>query len=68
MTGELPPVAGGAIVDRELDAQARQCIAERLGHGRRQIVNAYLGSSAVMRSKAEANQDTQRRDEQGDQA
>ena len=52
MTGELPPVAGGGDVDRELDAQARQCIAERLGHGRRQIVSAYLGSSAVMRSKA----------------
>jgi len=68
MTGELPPVAGGGLVDRELDAQARQCIAERLGHGRRQIVSAYLGSRPATHPKAEAHQDTQRRDEQGDQA
>jgi hypothetical protein len=68
MTGELPPVAGGGPVDRELDVQARQCIAERLGHGRRQIVNAYLGSRSATRPKAQADQDTQRQDEQGDQA
>jgi hypothetical protein len=68
MTGELPPVAGGGLVDRELDVQARQCIAERLGHGRRQIVNAYLGSRSATRPKAEADQETQRQDEQGDQA
>ncbi len=68
MTGELPPVAGVAIVDRELDAQARQCIAERLGHGRRQIVNAYLGSRSATRPKVEADQETQRLDEHGDQA
>jgi integrase len=68
MTGELPPVAGVAIVDRELDAQDRQCIAERLGHGRRQIVNAYLGSRSATRPKVEADQETQRLDEQGDQA
>lgn len=68
MTGELPPVAGGGAVERELDAQARHCIAERLGHGRRQIVNAYLGSRSATRPKAEADQETQRQDEQGDQA
>jgi hypothetical protein len=68
MTGELPPVAGGGVVERELDAQARQCIAERLGHGRRQIVSAYLGSRPATQPKAEAHQDTQPRDEQGDQA
>lgn len=68
MTGELPPVAGGGHVDRELDAQARRCIAERLGHGRHQIVSAYLGSRSATRPKAVAHEDTQRRDEQGDQA
>ena len=52
MTGQPPPVAGGGMVDAALDAQARQAIAEHLGHGRPAIVNAYLGSSAVMRSKA----------------
>ena len=57
MTGELPPVAGGAVVDRELDAQARQCIAERLGHGRAQIVSAYLGSRPAAHSQHKAQKD-----------
>lgn len=43
ITGELPPVAGGAHVDPALDRQARQRIAEHLGHGRVQITNAYFG-------------------------
>jgi integrase len=43
MTGQPPPVAGGGAVDAALDAQARQVIAEHLGHGRPAIVNAYLG-------------------------
>jgi integrase len=68
MTGALPPVAGGEVVDRELDARARQCIAERLGHGRRQIVSAYLGGRPATHPKAEPHQDTQPRNEQGDQA
>ena len=45
ITGQLPPVAGGAPVEPELDRQARQQIAEHLGHGRRQIVCAYFGKS-----------------------
>jgi integrase len=68
MTGELPPVAGGGDIDRELDAQARQRIAERLGHGRRQIVSAYLGSRPATHLKAKVHQDIQRRNGQGDQA
>jgi len=50
-TGVLPPVAGGPLDDAALDARARDTISEQLGHGRRQIVSAYLGQSAVMRSK-----------------
>ena len=68
MTGELPPVAGGGIVDRELDAQARQCIAERLGHGRRQIVSAYLGSKCVAGAHPAAALDAQQVEGQGDAA
>lgn len=45
MTGEAPPVAGGQPVDRETDAAARQCIAQRLGHNRPGISTAYLGRS-----------------------
>jgi integrase len=45
-TGSAAPVNGGEAVDREVDMAARQDIAAKLGHGRPQIVNAYLGSSA----------------------
>lgn len=44
-TGSPPPVNGGGAVERELDMTTRRNIAERLGHGRVQIANAYLGSS-----------------------
>jgi integrase len=46
-TGSAAPVNGGQPVDRVVDMAARQAIAERLGHGRTQIVNAYLGSSST---------------------
>ena len=68
MTGEFPPVAGGAVVDRELDAQARQCIAERLGHGRAPIVNAYLGSRSAARPLGEAPTGARGLDETGEQS
>jgi integrase len=51
MTGEKPPVTGGKPVAKEVDAKARQEIAERLGHGRVRIASMYLGQSVVMRSK-----------------
>lgn len=50
-TGVAAPVHGGDPVDRALDIMVRQGIAERLGHGRIRITDAYLGSSALMRSK-----------------
>ena len=50
-TGSPPPVNGGGAVEPELDIATRRDIAERLGHGRVQISNAYLGSSVAMRSK-----------------
>lgn len=43
ITGALPPVAGGPQINRALDDAARREVAEQLGHGRVQIVNAYLG-------------------------
>jgi integrase len=43
LTGQCPPVAGGAPVERQPDRQARLQIAQHLGHGRVQITNAYLG-------------------------
>jgi integrase len=41
-TGSPPPVNGGGAVEPELDIATRRNIAERLGHGRVQITNAYL--------------------------
>ena len=43
LTGHEPPVLGGRAPD-ELDRAARDRIAYELGHGRREITNAYLGS------------------------
>jgi len=53
-TGSPPPVAGGGPVPAEADLAARQSVSALLGHGRPQITNAYLGSSAVMRRKPAA--------------
>jgi integrase len=50
ITGALPPVAGGAMVDAALDARARDTVSEQLGHGRREIVNAYLGRRLTEKS------------------
>ena len=47
ITKQMPPIAGGALVDQALDLRARQEIAERLGHGRVQITNVYLGPRRV---------------------
>jgi hypothetical protein len=43
ITGSPAPVAGGSGVDREADREARQQIAEELGHGRIDVTNEYLG-------------------------
>ncbi|MFT3760084.1 integrase domain-containing protein [Thauera sp.] len=45
ITGQRPPVAGGGLVDPELDRRARQQLAEHLGHGRTQITDAYFGKT-----------------------
>lgn len=46
VTGHAPPVEGGAVVDREVDRLARRSVSSKLGHGREQIVNAYVGDAA----------------------
>ena len=56
-TGALPPVAGGPVVDPALDARARDTISEQLGHGRRQIVNAYQGRRQIDKSAGAADRD-----------
>jgi len=43
LTGSPAPVAGGEIVDREADREAREQIAAELGHGRIDVTNEYLG-------------------------
>jgi hypothetical protein len=43
LTGHAAPVAGGEIVDRDLDRAAREQIAAELGHGRIDVVSEYIG-------------------------
>jgi site-specific recombinase XerC len=50
-TGTPAPVRGGGPVDRDLDRQARLRVARVAGHARLRSAGAYLGQSAVMRSK-----------------
>jgi integrase len=43
VTSMRPPVEGGAAPDKAIDAAARQDVSMKLGHGRPDISNAYLG-------------------------
>lgn len=43
LVGRPAPVEGGTIVDRAADEQARLVIAKELGHGRIDVVRAYIG-------------------------
>ena len=58
LTGWKAPAAGGPTStqlspeDKRIDREARLTISRELGHEREQITAVYLGSSAVMRSKA----------------
>lgn len=40
-----PVVAGRRIADRNTDSQARQMIAQELGHGRDEVVKSYIGGT-----------------------
>ena len=44
LAGHAAPCAGGAIYDKGVDALARLEIANALGHGRIDVVGAYVGS------------------------
>jgi integrase len=44
LTGEAPPVRGGAPLPREIDRPARQEVAETAGHSRTRAASSYLGS------------------------
>jgi hypothetical protein len=43
LTGVPTPVRGG-MAEAETDSQAREQVAEELGHGRTQITKAYCGA------------------------
>lgn len=42
-TGHKAPCAGGQILDKTADKEARENISAALGHGRIEVVNAYVG-------------------------
>lgn len=50
LAGEPSPVRGGAGAG-DADGAARMAVSSELGHGRIAISDAYLGQSALMRSK-----------------
>ena len=50
-SGVEAPVRGGPVIESARDTAARLTVAQELGHARKQISGAYLGSSGVMRSK-----------------
>ena len=43
LTGNVSPCNGGTITDRQADLEARQTIAEELGHGRVDVLVSYIG-------------------------
>ena len=45
ITGHPAPCNGGQIADRSAERAAREQIAQELGHGRIDVVSAYIGSS-----------------------
>ncbi len=46
LTGHAAPVvAGRRIADRKTDDQARQTIAQELGHGRMEVLDSYIGGT-----------------------
>jgi integrase len=51
-SGVSSAVRQGPPVDPAVDTAARLEVAAELGHARKEITGAYLGQSAVMRSKA----------------
>ena len=55
LAGVPPPVRGGKSTDRAADATARLQVAEELGHARRQISSAYLGSPRTERPHERAS-------------
>ncbi|HTT12284.1 MAG TPA: integrase domain-containing protein [Burkholderiaceae bacterium] len=55
--GVAAPVRGGSAPDREVDRGARGKVSRLLGHARRQVTSAYLGSPRIaLSSHKEANQ------------
>ena len=54
LTGEAPPVRGGAPLPREIDRPARQEVAEVAGHSRTRAASAYLGGIRRRQPKPDA--------------
>ena len=54
LTGEPPPVRGGAPLPREIDRPARQEVAEVAGHSRKRAASSYLGGIRRRQPKPDA--------------
>ena len=60
LTQVAAPIAGGKPIEAELDQEARGEIASRLGHGRTQITNVYLGKRHLITDGKPVQNDSQR--------
>lgn len=50
VSGQPAPIRGGDVPDKPSDDRARLTVARQLGHGRKQIASAYLGSRTATKS------------------
>ena len=55
LTGEAPPVRGGAKLPPTIDTPARQDVAELAGHARKSASTTYIGSPRVPADKRDDN-------------
>jgi integrase len=62
LAGVSPPVRGGSSTDRTSDTTARLQVAQELGHSRKEISSAYLGSPRTARSREPASGSVRRED------
>jgi integrase len=56
-SGTPAPIRGGEPVAREIDREARLCVADELGHSRENITGAYLGGILKQRATGSAGPD-----------
>lgn len=55
LTGQLAPVRGGMVLDYQRLRDHQLNVSQQLGHNRTKVTNAYYGSFAAMKKRAQNN-------------